>query len=82
MSCDKVNLSLNPRGYNRLTKKNKIKWDECFIKTLKRSRAHTKNKTKKKNLLIMIKAQESHIKKLQKKWKSWSWSFFVFLVHA
>jgi len=67
MSCDKVNLSLDGRGYNRLTKKNKIKWDECFIKTLKRSRAHTKNKTKKKQLLIMIKGQEAHMKKLQKK---------------
>ena len=67
MSCDKVNLSLDGRGYNRLTKKNKIKWDECFIKTLKRSRTHTKNKTKKKQLLIMIRGQEAHIKKLQKK---------------
>jgi hypothetical protein len=65
MSCDKVNLSLNGRGYNRLTKKNKIKWDECFIKTLERSRSHTKNKTKKKNLLIMINAQKAHIKKLK-----------------
>jgi hypothetical protein len=66
MSCDKVNLSINPRGYRRLTKKNKIKWDQCFIKTLKRSRAHTKNATKKRNLLVMIKAQEVHIKKLEK----------------
>jgi hypothetical protein len=67
MSCEKVNLSINGRGYRRLTKKNKIKWDQCFIKTLKRSRAHTKNQTKKRNLLIMINAQEAHIKKLEKK---------------
>lgn len=67
MSCDKVNLSVKPAAYNRMTKKNQIKWDECFIKTLKRSRAHTKNKTKKKNLMIMIKGQEAHIKKLKNK---------------
>ena len=65
MSCEKVNLSIKPGPYRKLTRKNKIKWDECFIKSLERSRAHTKNKTKKRNLLIMIKAQKAHIKKLK-----------------
>lgn len=67
MSCDKVNLSIKPAAYKRLTKKNKIKWDECYIKTLKRSRAHTKNQTKKRDLLRMINAQKEHIKKIEKK---------------
>jgi hypothetical protein len=67
MSCDKVNLSVKPGPYKRMTKKNKIKWHECYIKTLKRSRSHTKNQTKKRNLLIMIRAQEDDIKKLEKK---------------
>ena len=65
--CKSVNLSVKPHEYRRMTKKNKINWHKCYIKTLKRSRAHTKNKTKKRDLLIMINAQNDDIKKLEKK---------------
>lgn len=65
--CTGINLSVKPGKYRRMTKKNKIKWHKCYMKSLTRHKTHTKRSTKKKGLQMIIRDQEAQLKALEKK---------------
>lgn len=65
-NCKSVNLSIKPNEYKRLTKKNKIKWDKCYLAYLTRRKAHTKKARKRRDINELIKGVKISIEALEK----------------